>query len=308
MAASVLMQALMGSPLRAGNVDIGGRLAAIPVGDPEVIGLLVCGAVLRDEIDNAGRVAAVNARLIAAGVQLRGPGPQEREHGGGVAGRAAVPLHIEVDRVTRPQADRLGLCHGVDGGGGALAGSVGGGDRRATARVRRRLQAHVDRHQVPARRDLLANPCRGQVELRAGHVGSADVHPDPPVGRRAPGRHLSRAGRRAGIEAQAGIDGRGLRGSVRARRLDDVRVDYVGRCGGLSRPLTLARGGGKGDDGANAQRTLDDCGLMAPGRGHHDAPGGVHELSRRSLDRVRAGAAALRQDLTRGPSRAACAR
>ena len=80
-----------------------------------------------------------------------------------------VGLHVVIDRVAGPDPDRLRAGDGVGRGGGALRGRLRGRDRRAAARVGGRLQADVDRDDVPAGGGLRADP--------GGASGSAASRP-----------------------------------------------------------------------------------------------------------------------------------
>ena len=116
-ATAVLVQALMIAPVPAGDVGAAGGLLAVPVGKPDVVRLCVAGAVLVDQVADARGGAAVDAGQVSVGVQLRGPGAQERQDRRSGAAARRVGLHVEVERVAGPDPERLGLVDRVARGG-----------------------------------------------------------------------------------------------------------------------------------------------------------------------------------------------
>ena len=113
-AAAVLVDALVPGPGVGGDVGGAAVRLAVPVGDPEAVGLGVIAADLVDQIGDAGSAAAVDAGDVAERVQLLGPGFEEGEGRGDGAGGPAVGLHVEVDRAARPHRHRVRLVDGVD--------------------------------------------------------------------------------------------------------------------------------------------------------------------------------------------------
>ena len=249
----------MVGPVGARNRRADGVLLAIPLGDPDVVGLHEPGAVGGHEVGDARVRAAVDARCVAVGMQLGRPRGQEREHRRRVRVAGRVGLHVVIDRVAGADPLGLGLVDRVVGRRRALGRRLRGDDRRAPAPVLGRLQADVDREQDPAGRRLPVDPPGTEIGLRAGLVRSADVDPDRAVGRRAPGRHRRAARRRAGVEAEAGEHR--VAGAV-----DRPRT----RGGGLGGSLRGARGLAGGRPGrarrqrADPERTLDDRRIALP--------------------------------------------
>ena len=188
-AALVLVQALVVRPVGRRDVGARDRLLVVPLGKPDVVGLEEGRAVLRDQVGDAGAGAAVDARQVALGVELRGPRRQEGEDRRRVGRGPRVALHVVVNGVAGRNPDALRVRHGIDRGRGALRGGLSRRDRRAPTRVARRLQAHVDRDHVPSGRHLVGDPGGAEVGLGASGVRAADVDPDRAVGRSAPSRH-----------------------------------------------------------------------------------------------------------------------
>ena len=239
MAAAVLMQSLVVGPVGRRDVAARGRLLVVPLGKPDVVGLGIRRAVLRDQVGDARARAAVDAREVALRVQLRGPSRQEREHRGGVGRGPRIVLHVVVDGVAGRNPNPLRVGDGVDRGCGALRRGLAGRDRRAAAGVAGRLQAHIERNHVPAGCHLVDEPGGSEVRLCASAVRPADVDPDRAVWRSAPRRHRSRGWRGARVKPEASER---RRRRVRGRRGPGARPDHGvrrdGRLGGRSRAAT----------------------------------------------------------------------
>ena len=261
-------------PLGARNHGAVGVRLAVPVGDPDLVGLDEARADGVDEIDDAGVLTAVDARQVAVGMEFGGPCGQERQHRRRVVARAVVGLHVVVDRVAG--RDPLGrrLVDRVVGGRGPLGRSLRRHDRRTPAPVAGRLQPDIDRQQNPACRRLLLDPARAEIGLRAGLVRAPDVDPDRAVGRCPPGRHRRRARGRAGVEPEARVD-RIARPVNRPRaRARAVRGRASPALGGrqFRRGRTRVR---RRSSGANdAERPRHDRRVAVPRRGHDHAGGG----------------------------------
>ena len=209
MAADVLPDPVGAGPIPARHVGVVGGRLTVPVGDPDVIGLGVAGAVLRHEIADPRRGTRVGAGLVAVGVQLIGPAAEVGQHRHRVRARARVLLHVVVDRVPGRDAKGASLVDGVVGRRGALGGRLAGADRLARSRASpSALQAHVGGNQMPSRGDLGADPRGVEVRLGAGRVDSTDVDADSAIRRGRPGVHGG--GRRgcARVKALACVGGR----------------------------------------------------------------------------------------------------
>ena len=158
--------------------------------------------------------------------------------------------------------------------------------------LRRRLQADVDGDEVPAGVGLLGDPGGAQVRLRAGLSAPADVDPDRPVGRGAPGGHRRRARRAAGVEAAAGVDLARSGGATAARSGrpgagEGVHPSADGDRRPRAGPEPRRRGRGTGQRGDRRSARRITAGSPVPGRGD-DAPRG---RGRRSGPRAGAGGA-----------------
>ena len=271
------MQSLVVGPVGRRDVGVDRRLRSVPVGDPQVVGLGERRAVLRHEVEDPRRVAGVHARQVAVGVQRRRPRAEVGQHRGRVGGGPVVGLHVVVDRVAGPDPDRLGAGDGVGGGGAALRGRLGRRDRRAAARVGGRLQADVDRDDVPAGRGLRADPAGGQVRLRAGHVGAADVDAGGAERRLQPVGHRRLRRGLAGVEPEAGEDAAGgardrsgghlraIRGACALRRSRRERRWAIAAGGAVHGELAAGR-----SQRPDRQRPADQPRVTAPGGGDHD--------------------------------------
>ena len=214
---AVLMDPLVVRPERVRDVRVAEHaLVAVPVGDPDVVGR---GARRSERLQVANRRAraAVDAREVAERVQLVHPAGHERLHG--LAARRVVDrvaLHVEVDRAARREPERVRVVRGVVGRGRSLARRERGGDlcdvRAADAG---RLEADVERDQVPPGRDGAGRPGRRELGVRAGAIGAADVDAERPVGRGEPGVQrveLGRVARVEGVALEGGRLGRARRG------------------------------------------------------------------------------------------------
>ncbi len=204
MTAAELVDPLVARPERVAHVRIAeDALLAVPVRDPDAVrdrraeGLQVA--------DRRGG-AAVHAGDVAARVELVHPARDERLH----RRRArrvvdGVALHVEVDRRAGIEAERRSTGDRVVGGGRPLRrGGCGADVRERGLRDARRLQADVQRHQVPAAAARAGNPVGRELRVRATAVDAADVDPDRAVRRGEPGAERGQVRRRAGIEAVAG--------------------------------------------------------------------------------------------------------
>ena len=193
---------------------------AVPVGEPEVVRLPVDAAEPAGEVGDPRGAAAVDAGVVAERVQAGRPRFEEGQRRAAGARRAAVALHVEVDRAAFADPDQARLVDRVGRRLAALQGGRAGAQLGAGGAARgRRLEADVGRDQAPARRGLFGYPARGQVGLRAAAVGAADVDADRPVGRGGPGRHRAARGRGAGVEAEPGVVGGREPGRAHAARL-----------------------------------------------------------------------------------------
>ncbi len=202
-AAPVLMQPLVVGPVVAGDVGVLGRPGAVPIADPDVVGLGVARLLGPHKRGDPRGGAAVDAGHVSQGVQLLGPPRQESEHRRRVRGVDGVSLHVVVDRIAGGDPERLRVCDGVARGRRALGAGPARADRRAAAVARSlALQSDVGGDQLPAGADLAAHPAGSQVRLRAPFVDAADIDADRLIRRSPPSRHRVARGRAAGVEPE----------------------------------------------------------------------------------------------------------
>ena len=153
----------------------------------------------------------------------------------------------------------------------------------------------------------LGNPGGGEVRLGAGAVGAADVDADRPVrGQPQPGLHLRNARCGAGVEALAGVAGRGSRqagagggpggqgtGDIRRRRAGLPRARRCGQRGtgqdaGDQRPVGAIGGGDRDPPGGHGDQPVHRVGRRmhagpAGGRLDEHGLGGPDERGRAAL-------------------------
>ncbi len=260
-AAAVLADPLVVAPVAVGNVRVVGGASPVPVGDPDVVGHPVVGAIAAGKVADARAGAAVDPGDVIVLVQSPGPRGQEPQRGPGVRGASRVVLHIEVDGRAWPQPQRPRVRNRVAGSGPALRLRLAAVDRGAVAAGARRLQSDVNRHEGPAIADLAANPAGRQVRLAASAVDAAYVDPDRAVRRRRPGGHGGLRRRGARVESEPLVVGA-------------ARGAGLGRVG-LSRRARSRGRLGAGHEGRAVEDSADQTG-MAPPRRRDDHAGGGH--------------------------------
>ena len=185
----------------------GGDHAVIP-GEVQIIRAHIGrGVVDRDLVGYTRTQAAVEPRQVAEVMQTGTPCADERLHRRTATGVIRpVRLHIVDQHAAAGEAECGRLCDGILGVRASLGRSIGRGEQELLVRGRtRRLQAHVDRHQVPAVSDLFGDPIGSQVRLRAGPVDTAEVDSDRAVRRRQPRGHRCTRRCSAGVEAEPGV-------------------------------------------------------------------------------------------------------
>src|SRR4051794_25020506 len=200
--AAVLADALVVAPVAVREVRIVGGAPAVPVRDPDVVGLRVAGAVAAREVADPRAGAAVHAGEVAGRVKPGGPRLHEPKRRAAVRRAARVVLHVEVDRAPRAHPECPRVPDRVPSRGPPLLPRLAPVDRRAAAARTRRLKTDVDGHERPAGAGHLAHPARRQVRLAAPAVGAPDVDARGSIGRRKPRGHRQPRGSRAGVEPE----------------------------------------------------------------------------------------------------------